>query len=125
MTKDGVKNVKTHDFGNCTLKTFPINPFVLEEKLQIIFNTSGPLPSLPAPENSFIMIEFRLPTQVFTSSDASPSEKRFSAMFYDPKRDRLITGNDIVFSSQAFLFFSQPILCHYFIQVVVPSRCGL
>ena len=25
MTKDGVKNVKTHDFGNHTLKMFPIN----------------------------------------------------------------------------------------------------
>lgn len=30
--------------------------------------------------------------QVFTSSDTSPSEKKISAMFYDPKRDRLITG---------------------------------
>lgn len=30
--------------------------------------------------------------QVFTSSDSSPSEKRINAMFYDPKRDRLITG---------------------------------
>ena len=35
-----------------------------------------------------------LPQQVFTDNEVRPGEKRISSMLFDPKHDRLITGED-------------------------------